>query len=191
LRDLLGNPGLLQRMIALGGKSFDGGDLLAERVADRSLAGSNGLAVDVDRAGAAETCAATEFGTGHLQLLANDPEQRRIVGRLDGHIPSVDVQIRHLAFPLPVHEAAYAALTFGYWLAPTESMPVGPQNDTDPIKRQCSLKFLEKNIILKTRLCVAAIVLLPLVEGSKRTPSQLRLTVALKSTMDWERECRD
>ncbi len=52
---------------------------------------------DVNRAGAAETCAATEFGTVHLQLLANDPEQRRIVGGLDGHIPSVDIEI----WPLP------------------------------------------------------------------------------------------
>src|SRR4051812_31439566 len=73
LRDLLENPGLLQGMIALGGQTFDGGDLLAERVADRRLAGANGLAVDVNRAGAAETCAATEFRTGHLQLLADDP----------------------------------------------------------------------------------------------------------------------
>ena len=76
-----------------------------------SLAGANGFAVDVNRAGAAETCAATEFRTGHLQLFADDPEQRRIVGRLDGHIPSVDIQIRHWRFPLPVYEAAYGGIS--------------------------------------------------------------------------------
>ena len=80
---------------------------LPSGVADRSLAGANGFAVDVNRAGAAQAGAATEFRTGHLQLLADDPEQRRIVGRLDGHIPSVDIQIRHCALPLPVYEAAY------------------------------------------------------------------------------------
>jgi hypothetical protein len=47
LRNLLGDPGLLQRVIALGAQAFDGGDLLADSVADRGPAGSNGFAVDV------------------------------------------------------------------------------------------------------------------------------------------------
>ena len=38
LRDLLGDPRLLERVVALGGKSFDGGDLLAGDVADHGLA---------------------------------------------------------------------------------------------------------------------------------------------------------
>jgi hypothetical protein len=98
-------------MIALGGQTFDGGDLLADRVADRGLAGANGFAVDVNRASAAKTCAATEFRPGHLQLLADDPKQRRIVGRLDGHIPSIDIEIRHWRFPLPVLGAAYGGIS--------------------------------------------------------------------------------
>jgi hypothetical protein len=63
LRHLLGNPGLLQRMVALGGKAFNGGDLLADRIAGRRLAGAHGLAVDMDRAGTAQTSAATELGS--------------------------------------------------------------------------------------------------------------------------------
>ena len=34
-------------------------------------------------AGAAQADAAAELGAGHLQLLADDPEQRRVVGRVD------------------------------------------------------------------------------------------------------------
>src|SRR5713226_2217776 len=97
LRNLLGDPRLLQRMVALGAEAFDGGDLLADGVADQSLAGANRLAVDVNRAGAAETRAAPEFRAGHLQLFADDPQQRRVVGRFDGHIPSVDVQGGHVS----------------------------------------------------------------------------------------------
>src|SRR6185312_17234579 len=87
LRHLLGDPGLLQGMITLGAETFDGGDLLARDIVDRRLTGANGFAVDVHGAGAAEAGAATEFCTGHLQLFTDDPEQRRIACRLDGHIP--------------------------------------------------------------------------------------------------------
>src|SRR5882757_4212117 len=93
-------------MIALGGEPLDGGDLLAGGIGNRRLAGPHGFAVEVDRASATKARAATELGAGHLQLLADDPQQRRVVGRLDGHIPSVDIEIRHLS-PLPVYEAAY------------------------------------------------------------------------------------
>ena len=95
LRNLLGDPRLLQGMIALGAEAFDGGDLLADGVADRGLAGSNGFAVDVNGAGATQAGATPEFRAGHLQLFADDPQQRRIVGRFDGHIPPVDSQVRH------------------------------------------------------------------------------------------------
>src|SRR2546423_14080012 len=99
LRNLLEDPCLLQGVIALGAEAFDGGDLLADGVADRSLAGAYGFAVDVNRAGATETRTATEFRAGHLQLFADDPKQRRIIRRFDGHIPSVDSQIWHWRFP--------------------------------------------------------------------------------------------
>src|SRR5215472_12474722 len=76
LRNLLGNPGLLQGMIALGAEALDGRDLLADHIADRGLAGADRLAVDVNGAGAAQARTAAEFRAGHLQLLADGPEQR-------------------------------------------------------------------------------------------------------------------
>src|SRR5450755_4758519 len=54
-------------------------------------------------AGAAQACPAAELGAGHLQLIADDPEQRRVVGRVDltrltvdgerDHVPSVAVAV--------------------------------------------------------------------------------------------------
>jgi hypothetical protein len=59
-----------------------------------------------------------------------------------------------IAFPLPVLEAAYGGiLTFGYWPAPTGSMPVGGKNDPDLFERQSSLESLEENKILKVAAC--------------------------------------
>jgi hypothetical protein len=95
LRNLLGDPRLLQRVVALGAEAFDGGDFLADDVAERSLAGAHRFAIDVNCASATQACAAAKFCTGHLQLFADGPEQRRIARRLDGHIPPIDIEIRH------------------------------------------------------------------------------------------------
>src|SRR5947208_14782058 len=103
----------------------------------------------MNRAGAAETCAATEFRTDHLQLLADDPEQRRIVGRLDGHIPSVDIEIWHRVSPSGVGGRLRRHLTFEYWPAPTGSMPVGAKNDTELSRRQCNLESFEENTVVR------------------------------------------
>jgi hypothetical protein len=78
-------------MVALGAEAFDGGDFLADGLAERGLAGSHRFTIEVNRAGATQAGTATEFRTGHLQLFADDPEQRRIIGRVDGHIPPVDI----------------------------------------------------------------------------------------------------
>ena len=99
-------------MVALGAEPFDGGDFLAGDVAERSLAGSHRFAIDVNRAGATETGAAAEFRTGHLQLFADGPKQRRIVRRLDGHIPSIDVENRHGRFPCRCMMSLTAATHF-------------------------------------------------------------------------------
>ena len=58
LRNLLGDPCLLQRVVALGAEPFDGGDFLADGIAERGLAGSYGFTVDVDRAGPTQAGAA-------------------------------------------------------------------------------------------------------------------------------------
>src|ERR1700741_1574388 len=96
-------------MIALGGQTFDGGDLLADDIADSRLAGAHRLAIDVNRACTAQPRAAAELGAGHLQLLADGPQQRRIVRRLHGQIPSVDVESNHMFLPLPVRDATYGS----------------------------------------------------------------------------------
>src|SRR5437764_9185066 len=52
--------------------------------------------------------------------------------------------------PLPVCEAAYGGISlFGYWPAPTGSMPVGAQNDAELSRRQSNLESLEGNKIMK------------------------------------------
>jgi hypothetical protein len=85
----------------------------------------------VNGAGAAQAGAAAELGAGHLQLFADDPEQRRIVGRLDGHIPSVDVEIRHCFFPCRCMMPLTAATHFWVLAGTHRVMPVGAQNDRD------------------------------------------------------------
>src|SRR6201746_862467 len=141
-------------MIALGTQAFDRGDLLAGRIAERGLAGSHGFAVEVNRTGAAQAGAATEFRAGHLQLFADDPEQWRIGRRLDGHIPSVDIEIRHFSLPLRCMMPLTAATHL--WAKPRH--PPGrcrdeAQNDRVPIWKQFKLESVEKNIFAKHALC--------------------------------------
>src|SRR5437899_1268771 len=52
------------------------------------------------------------------------------------------------ASPSGVGSRLRRQLTFGYWLVSTGSMPVGGQNDTEPIGWQCNLESFEENIIL-------------------------------------------
>jgi hypothetical protein len=55
--------------------------------------------------------------------------------------------------PLPVYEAAYGGISlFGYWPAPTGSMPVGAQNDAELSRRQSNLESFEGNKIMKAPL---------------------------------------
>src|SRR5580704_12833909 len=75
LRHLQVEPGLLQRMVAIGRQSFDGGDVLARHHRDRRLARAHRLAVEMNRAGAAHACAAAVFRAGELEVLPHDPQQ--------------------------------------------------------------------------------------------------------------------
>src|ERR1700722_628579 len=76
LRHLQIEPGLLQRMVAIGRQPFDGGDALARHHGDRRLARPHRLAVEMDRAGAAHAGAAAIFRAGELEMLPHHPEQR-------------------------------------------------------------------------------------------------------------------
>src|SRR5580704_12293969 len=77
LRHLQIEPGLLQRMVAVGRQALDGGDVLARHHGDRRLARAHRLAVEMHRAGAAHAGAAAVFRAGELEVLAHNPEQRR------------------------------------------------------------------------------------------------------------------
>src|SRR5467141_753613 len=96
LRHLLGDPSLLQRVIALGRQPFDGGDSLSLNRRYRGDARSRRHAVHVNRARAALRHAAAELGSGETELVADHPQQRGI-GRLVGkRFPAVDGKPNHL-----------------------------------------------------------------------------------------------
>src|SRR6202051_396431 len=70
LRHLQVEPGLLQRMVAVGRQALDGGDVLARHHGHRDLARAHRLAVEMHRAGAAHAGAAAVFRAGQLAMLA-------------------------------------------------------------------------------------------------------------------------
>src|SRR5262245_28140131 len=74
LRDIEREPCLLD-LLALGSSAdpFDGGDALALRQRHCREARSRRVAVDVDRARAAQARAAAEFRAGHVQHIAQNP----------------------------------------------------------------------------------------------------------------------
>src|SRR3954465_7813274 len=82
--------------LAAHGQALDGGDLLADRVLGGGLAGAHGGAVEMHRAGAAQARAATELGTGHLQMLADYPEQGRVVLDIGLLLLAVDGECQHV-----------------------------------------------------------------------------------------------
>jgi hypothetical protein len=99
LGDVEVDPGLLEEVeLAVGGEAFDGGDV-AVGFGNGELAGADGLAVDVDGAGAAFADAAAVLGALEVELVAQDPEERGVVGDVDGEGVAVDVEgVRHGRF---------------------------------------------------------------------------------------------
>ena len=65
------------------------------QVANWLLAGADGDAVDVNRAGTALGDAATEFGAGHVEIFADNPQDRRRRVGIDLPGLTVDVQLDH------------------------------------------------------------------------------------------------
>src|SRR5476649_2621226 len=75
---------------------FDGGDLLADGGRNRRHARADRLAAQVHGAGAAQSRAATEFGAGHVQVVAQGPQDgRRRIG-IDLRVFTVDIQCDHV-----------------------------------------------------------------------------------------------
>ena len=77
LRHLLGDPGFLQRMTAIGRKALDRDDGAADPLGHVHLAGAFGLAVEQHGAGAAFLDAAAVLGSGQAEGVAQHPQQRR------------------------------------------------------------------------------------------------------------------
>src|SRR3954467_6003712 len=100
LRHVDRRPGLLHRMRRVRRKPLDGDDLVGGLdAADRDRARAHHFAVDVHRAGAALRDAAAVFGAREADMLADDPQERRVV--LDAHVAdlAVDVQLSHVSPP--------------------------------------------------------------------------------------------
>src|SRR6267143_1028545 len=93
LRHLELDPGLLDLLAGGGGTdSFNRSDALAGRGRDRRDARAHRLAIEVDRARAAQAEAATEFRAGHSEHVAKHPEQGRVVVDIGAARFAVDCQ---------------------------------------------------------------------------------------------------
>ena len=78
LRNFLGDPGLLQRVVAAVRETFDGGDFLAFHGFNRRDARTDWVTVDMDGASAALRDAAAELGAGQAEVFTERPEQRSV-----------------------------------------------------------------------------------------------------------------
>lgn len=84
LRNIFLDPGTLDGMAPILGETFDGGDFFAGNVGDGQHARARGFAVDVHGASAALHDAASEFRAGHVQGVAQDPEERHVGADVHG-----------------------------------------------------------------------------------------------------------
>src|SRR5258705_9489676 len=96
LRHVEFQPRLLHRMRALRRQALDRDDFVGRfHRADGNRARAPHFAVDVHGTRAALRDAATIFGAGESDLLANHPQERRVV--FDAHVPylAVDIELCH------------------------------------------------------------------------------------------------
>jgi hypothetical protein len=70
--------------------------LLADRITDFHTAGPHGAAVDQNGAGAALPFSAPVFGTGHIEVVAQDREQTAVGICLNAIFFSVDLKLQSL-----------------------------------------------------------------------------------------------
>src|SRR6478609_10293884 len=92
LRDLLGNPCLLQRLEPVLSHSFDGDDLLARHLRHGGGAGADRRPLHVHGARAAESSAAAVLGPVQVQGVAKDPEKRGLWLYIEPMFGAVDAQ---------------------------------------------------------------------------------------------------
>ena len=80
LRNLLGDPGLLQSMQAIRGYSFNGRDVLTGYLRNRQRTGPNRGSIEMHRTSATQAGATTEFSAGEIERVAKNPKQRGVRG---------------------------------------------------------------------------------------------------------------
>ena len=95
LGDIAFAPGFLNGVIALGVEAFDRGDFLAYDGGHGSDATALGFAVDVDGACAAESCAASEFGAGHVEKISHVPQHWHLRVTVELTVDSIDLELDH------------------------------------------------------------------------------------------------
>src|SRR5580704_13806814 len=78
---------------------LDGCNFGAGNCCDGRDAGTRGPPLHVHGTGATKTNSATEFGSREPQLVADHPEQRRIIGTLYGDRLAVEIECRHDRLP--------------------------------------------------------------------------------------------
>jgi hypothetical protein len=78
LRDVDFDPGALDGMTAGGGEAFNRCDVFSGHGRNRRDAAADRGALDVHGTGAAERHAASEFSAGHVEGVAENPEQRHV-----------------------------------------------------------------------------------------------------------------
>ena len=76
LRNLFGDPGLLQDMETIGAETFDGYDIFPGDLRDGSRAGANGRTFHVHGACTAEARAATKLGSRKLKRVSQTPKAK-------------------------------------------------------------------------------------------------------------------
>src|ERR1035437_5300584 len=92
LRDLFGDPSLLQYVQAVGSEALNRSDAFARDLRSGSRAGANRVAIDMDSAGAAQSRTTAEFGSGEFEGVAENPEQRRLRRDADLLFTAVDAE---------------------------------------------------------------------------------------------------
>src|ERR1035438_3885170 len=92
LRNLFRNPGLLQHVQAISSKAFNCEHAFARDLRYRSRAGANRVAIDVNRAGAAQSRAASEFRSGKFVGVAENPQEWGFRRDADFFFTAVDAE---------------------------------------------------------------------------------------------------
>src|SRR5690349_18941772 len=83
LRNFFGDPRGLQGVLAVGGQSLNGGYVLTRHLGHRRGTGTGGRPLYVYCASAAQSRATAKLCAGELESIAQNPEERSVLGDVD------------------------------------------------------------------------------------------------------------